>query len=348
MKRRTTVVLAAAASLAVGGALVQSLAGHAETTTTATTSKASTSSVAAAAVTKPLTNSTTFYVDPTSGPATWVKANSGDSRTATIRKGISTQPMARWYGAWSGDIKPAVSTYVTAAAKKKKTPVLVAYNIPDRDACGKESAGGAAATQYRTWISQFATGIGKKPALVILEPDALADLSCLSTTAATTRQKLLTYATQQFSKKAPNAYVYLDAGNSNYATAAAMSKRLKASGINNVRGFSLNVSNYHTTQDEKAFAAKLNKALKAKGVSTKRYVIDTSRNGKGSNGTWCNPAGRKIGVTSRVTKNATTKQPEARLWIKTPGESDGSCGVAPGSTAGAFDPQIAYNLVKGK
>lgn len=183
---------------------------------------------------------------------------------------------------------------------------------------------------------------------MVLEPDALADLKCLSSSEAAARQKLLAYATAQFRAKAPNAYVYLDAGHSTYVTATTMARRLKAAGVTDVRGFALNVSNYHTTAEETAYAAKVNKALATQGVSTRRYVIDTSRNGKGTNGEWCNPAGRKLGVTSRITKNATVKQPEARLWIKAPGESDGNCGTAAGSSAGTFDPQLAYNLVKGR
>ncbi len=304
--------------------------------------------MSAAAAVKPLPKTMTFYVDPKSGPATWVAQNRTDSRAAAIRSGVSSKPMARWFGTWSGTIKPAVNSYVTAAAKKRKTPVLVAYNIPGRDACGGQSAGGTTAgSEYRTWIKGFAGGIGQRRAVVVLEPDALADFQCLSSAQASTRQKLLTYATAQLHKSAPKAYVYLDAGNSNYASASAMSGRLIKSGLKNVRGFSLNVSNFHTTAQENAFAVKLNAQLRKRGAKTKPYVIDTSRNGAGSNGTWCNPGGRRLGVTSRVNQTPKANQPEARLWIKTPGESDGNCGTAAGVAAGVFDPQLAVNLVRG-
>ncbi|GAB3257199.1 glycoside hydrolase family 6 protein [Kineosporia babensis] len=345
-------ILAAAASLAVTGAVAQGLVSHAEPAAPAAASSlsqaaAAPSAVSAAAV-KSLPKSMTFYVDPKSGPATWVAQNKSDSRAATIRSGVSSKPMAKWIGGWSGAPKAAVNTYVTAAAKKKKTPILVAYNIPGRDACGGHSAGGTSAAQYRTWIKGFAGGIGKRKALVILEPDSLADFQCMSTADANARQKLLTYATEQFKKSAPNALVYLDAGNSNWASAQDMSTRLIKSGLKNVRGFSLNVSNYRTTAQENAYAAKVNAQLRKKGAKAKPYVVDTSRNGKGSSGEWCNPSGRKLGVTSRVNQTPTAKSPEARLWIKTPGESDGNCGIAPNAAAGVFDPKIAVSLVKGK
>jgi len=340
VNRRTTVALAVAGSLAVVGVMVQTVTGHAEGASTGSSAAGSAGSAGPSIGTR-------FYVDPDSGPATWVAANSDDGRTATIRSAIARRPLARWYGSWSGAVRPAVRSYVKAAAAKDRMPVLVAYNIPDRDACGQESAGGAKVRAYRTWIRNFAVGIGKRPAMVVLEPDALADLNCLTGSAATTRRKLLSYAVTQLADRAPNAYVYLDAGNPGYASAATTAKRLKAVGVAKIRGFSLNVSNFYTTGQEKAYAARINKALRARGVSTRRYVVDTSRNGNGSNGSWCNPAGRRIGTTARVVRKPTAKKPEALLWVKTPGESDGSCGTAAGSTAGDFDPQLAYDLVKG-
>jgi endoglucanase len=36
-----------------------------------------------------------------------------------------------------------------------------------------------------------------------------------------------------------------------------------------------------------------------------------------------------------------------RLWIKVPGDSDGSCGHGQGVPAGTFSPALAQHLVKG-
>ncbi len=35
------------------------------------------------------------------------------------------------------------------------------------------------------------------------------------------------------------------------------------------------------------------------------------------------------------------------LWLKTPGESDGNCGVRAGSSAGQFLPEVAYKMIHG-
>ena len=66
---------------------------------------------------------------------------------------IAAQPQSSWFGGWSGDIKTAVGNYVNAAERAGQLPVLVAYNVPNRD-CGQYSAGGAADVgAYATWIS---------------------------------------------------------------------------------------------------------------------------------------------------------------------------------------------------
>jgi endoglucanase len=66
---------------------------------------------------------------------------------------------------------------VRTAASAGAVPVLVAYNIPNRDCSGGYSAGGASdGAAYRDWIRRFALGIGARRAVVILEPDALAQL----------------------------------------------------------------------------------------------------------------------------------------------------------------------------
>ncbi len=221
-----------------------------------------------------------------------------------------------------------------------KLPVLVAYNIPGRDACGGHSGGGAGTPEaYRTWISKFAEGIGTRPAVVVIEPDSLADFNCLDSAKVAERTAMIRYATEQFKAKAPNTWAYLDAGNAQWVPANTMAGRLDAAGVRNVRGFSLNVSNYHTTAASTTYGNNVGGNLPG---YTKPYVIDTSRNGNGHNGEWCNPGGRKLGTPARTGGGA-----EMLLWVKVPGDSDGKCGKAPGVEAGKFDPQLAYDLVYG-
>ena len=264
---------------------------------------------------------TGFYVNPDSAPAVWVRDNPGDSRASTIQSAIAGQPIARWFGD-DADIGGTVAGYVGAAASHNLLPVLVAYNLPERDVCGGESSGGASSIgAYETWISSFAAGVGTRAAVVVIEPDGLADISCMTSSSdVSDRLTMLAFAARMFHDKAPNASAYLDAGHSNWVDPNTMAGRLNSAGVGNVRGFALNVSNFYTTTSSIDYANSVNAAL----GHTVGFVIDTSRNGNGSNGEWCNPAGRKLGTTSRTDGGA-----DMLLWIKTPGVSDGQCGVAP-------------------
>ncbi len=189
------------------------------------------------------------------------------------------------------------------------------------------------------WITQRA---GSRPAVVVLEPDSLGDESCMTAAQVSARDSLLRNAIAQFTAKAPNTWVYLDAGNPGWISASTMAQHLAAAGLSGAHGFSLNVSNFYTTAQNTAYGNAVNASLQSANGFTKPYVIDTSRNGNGSDGTWCNPAGRKIGTPTQLGGGA-----EMLLWVKTPGESDGNCGTGSGSTAGQFLPEVAYKMVYG-
>jgi hypothetical protein len=79
-------------------------------------------------------------------------------------------------------------------------------------------------------------------------------------------------------------------------------------------------------------------------VGGKHFIIDVSRNGLGatSDGQWCNPPGRALGVNpTTVTDNALV---DAYLWVKVPGESDGTCNGGP--NAGGWWPEYALGLAQ--
>jgi len=284
-----------------------------------------------------------FYVDPESGPALWARVHPDDPRAARITESIANVPMARWFGNWSGDVRTAVNRFAGKANATHRKPILVAYNIPNRD-CGGASAGGVAdASAYRVWIDSFSRGVGNRRALVIVEPDSTAQLDCFKTAdKRDERLDLLRYAVSRFRLNAPATDVYLDAGNAHWISAAVMATRLNAAGLSDAKGFALNVSNFYTTEESMAYANSVNAALAQQFGYTKPFAVDTSRNGNGSDGQWCNPPGRKIGA--RTDAASDTMLP---VWIKVPGDSDGACGSAPTTPAGAFSPELAVRLIDG-
>jgi endoglucanase len=280
---------------------------------------------------------TRFFIDPDSNARhqadAWRSSRPADA--AQMDK-IAGQPQADWFGDWSGDIQSAVAGRVSTIRAAGALPVLVAYDIPLRD-CGGYSSGGATSPDaYRSWIRSFAAGLGSGPAAVILEPDALAGMDCLSSADQGTRLSLLADAVSVLSSHAGTA-VYLDAGHSHWQSAAEMASRLRGAGVDQARGFSLNVSNTFTTSDERTYGD----AISAQ-IGGKHFVIDTSRNGLGSNGEWCNPPGRALG--DRPTASTGDPLADAYFWIKPPGESDGTCNGGP--PAGEWWADYALGLAQ--
>jgi endoglucanase len=263
-----------------------------------------------------------LYVDPNSAAKrqaeTWKRARPVD---AALIAHIADQPVARWLGGWVRDIRREVSQAVTTMTGAGSLPVFVAYNIPYRD-CGSYSAGGSAtANAYRSWIKDFAAGVGGRSAIVILEPDALAGMDCLGAAGQAERTALLRDAVTAL--RAARAAVYLDAGHANWHAPDVMAARLRQAGIAAASGFSLNVSNFASTEANIAYGEKVSRL-----VGGKHFIIDTSRNGVQTNSKeWCNPRGRALGLAP--TTNTGHPLVDAFLWVKAPGESDGTCGGGP-------------------
>ncbi|MFF1375314.1 glycoside hydrolase family 6 protein [Streptomyces sp. NPDC058308] len=283
-----------------------------------------------------------FWVDPDSAAARQVAQWQREGRTADAHliQRIAGQPQAVWlFGDGSG---PVVRTHVEAAAKAGRTPVFVAYFIPHRD-CGAYSSGGARdAADYRRWIEELASEFGTGEAYVIVEPDAVAQLvaGCPSAD-ATERYALLAHAVQRL-KRNPHTKVYLDAGNAGWIPdERRLVDPLRRAGIAEADGFALNVSNHHTDEVSSAYGHRLAKAL----GGDKHFVVDSSRNGNGpyaGDQPWCNPPGRALGRPPTSKTGDPTL--DAYLWIKRPGESDGTCRGGP--KAGQWWPEYALDLAR--
>lgn len=286
-----------------------------------------------------------FFIDPNSNARrqaeAW-RATRPDDAAAMMT--IADRPQADWFGGWVPDIREDVDARVTEITKSGAVPVLVAYDLPYRD-CGQYSAGGQNDPEgYQAWIQGFAEGIGDRPAVVILEPDGLPLTGCLDDRQRAERFALIAFAVETFEAR-PTTDVYIDAGHSAWLPPEEAARRLMLAGIGRATGFSLNVSNFQRTDDLIAYGKTVVEAIGAEDGT--HFVIDTSRNGNGpweadDPETWCNPPGRALGETPTVE----TADPlvDAYLWIKRPGESDGSCRGAP--VAGEWFPDYALELVR--
>jgi endoglucanase len=253
---------------------------------------------------------------------------------AALLTQMASVPTATWLGSWIVDVTSAVRQRVAEARAAGAVPVFVTYNVPDLD-CGGHSASGDvhSAAAYDAWVRAVAAGIGTTEAVVIVEPDTLALLCGV----AAERYRMLLSAIRVLEAN-PGTHTYLDAGHSHWVDASTMAQRLRDAGVDGADGFALNVSNFETTADNVAYGGALSALL-----GGAHFVVDTSRNGNGPGSDWCNPSRRALG-------QATTTQTgrplvDAFIWVKTPGESDGTCNGGP--AAGQFWPEYALGLARG-
>ena len=283
---------------------------------------------------------------------------------AALLKKMATFPTAIWLSwiADTKDVGRYLDDALAKqkAGGKPEVVTFVVYDLPNRDCNAASSAGelsaddaGEAGYQHR-YIDVIAAAFAAHPDVriaAVLEPDSLANLvTNLQNPKCEAAQGIykrgIAYAITKLSL--PNVFLYLDAAHAgwlgwpkNLGRSVAMYKEVltMAGGADRIRGFALNVSNYDPAKDatnpkrqldaapddELGYVGDLSKALDAAGITGKGFVIDTGRDGKGyirsSPGNWCNIKGAGLGERPHA---APAPKVDAYLYIKVPGESDGT------------------------
>tara|TARA_R110001632_G_scaffold52908_1_gene130830 strand:+ start:2184 stop:3032 length:849 start_codon:yes stop_codon:yes gene_type:complete len=253
---------------------------------------------------------------------------------------IFKYPVAFWYGAKKGKkaytkLESSLKRFLNRTAPQ--LPYFVMYNLPNRD-LGHYSKGGAESSMdYLIFLEEFCKGIqGHKP-IVIFEPDALPHTTHMTPTDAQYRINLIKEGIRTITDNS-DCLLYIDIGHSNWLSPEQAGELLNSVSNSNVRGFSVNVSNYRTTEECMKWALKVSEYNE-----DWHFVIDTSRNGAGPHGNdWCNPPGRSLGIPP--TCDTGNEKCDAFLWIKIPGESDGKGNGGP--RAGRFWSEMGSELVK--
>lgn len=252
---------------------------------------------------------------------------------------IFEYPVAFWFGVKKGkkDLFK-VHSRITRLLKRADPllPIMVIYNLPNRD-MGHYSKGGASSDDtYLQFIETFAKALGDRQPIVIYEPDGLPHTTLMEKKPAQKRLELMKQSLSILRENC-NAHVYADIGHSNWLDPETAGKLLNSVCNSETRGFSVNVSNYRTTKESVKWAERVREY-----ADVDYYVVDTSRNGAGPYGNeWCNPPERALGIPP--TTHTQVEHCDAYLWIKVPGESDGTCNGGP--PAGKFWLEYARDLV---
>lgn len=266
----------------------------------------------------------------------------GRPEDAAILREMAAVPSGIWLTPEEyppGSVKQYVISIVQKSEAADEVPVLVLYGIPDRDCSGGFSSGGLEPDSYRSWVEEAADAVVAvgATAAVVLEPDALA--SSLECGNRDERVGLIAEAVDVLASAGITTYV--DAGHSDWVPVGEMASMLEEVGVDRVRGFSTNVSNYQTDEAEVDYAERLDRAL---GGGT-HWVIDRGRNGNGSTEEWCNPPGRALGRLPGFVDDGTGL--DAYLWVKPPAESDGTCNLGPQAGEVYLDQALAMARAAG-
>ena len=369
--------------------------------------------VAAHGQTKTLPANSHFYIPaPPNGSVQQVESllKQGQWKDALLVTAMETVPQAVWLtDGTPSQVSATVKSTLQGADRQRAIPVFVLYNIPGRD-CGSYSAGGAENTaDYEAWIDAIAAAMDNQKAVMVLEPDALADLpsdcgynpTLVNIPQATAdRFTQINYAVTKLETGSQTS-VYLDAGNSHWQAVPTIAARLAQAGVQQAQGFFTNVSNFNLNNYESKFDTWVSECIAfandpeqggwrlgnysycasqyysplgtvdpnnistwvytdewyqqnmGTAVPTTHFLIDTSRNGQGTlnaniyanppynqptsvvqtltNGSWCNPPARGLGT--HPTASTGVSLLDAYLWVKTPGQSDGTCDAAGGARA---------------
>jgi endoglucanase len=214
---------------------------------------------------KTLSADTRFFVPvPPNGAVQQVESElqQRQLKNALLITAMETVPQAVWLTSGTpSQVSATLRSTLRQANVERAVPVLVLYNIPGRD-CGSYSAGGAQNTaDYEGWIDAIATAIADQKAVIVLEPDALADLpsDCgydptqVNIPQATAdRYTQISYAVTKL-ETGSQTLVYLDAGNSHWQAVPVMASRLAQARIQQAQGFFTNVSNYNPNNYESKY-----------------------------------------------------------------------------------------------
>lgn len=200
-----------------------------------------------------------IFVDPHS--TTKLAAAGLEGRAGRDALLLSRIASASWFTSGTPEIVEAkVRDLVDRATAAGQIPVLVAYNIPYRD-CALYSAGGARdGAAYLAWMKGFASGIGERRAIVILEPDGLGIIPWHRTLdgtvehcqpagqdsrAADARYEQLRGAVAILADL-PDVRLYLDGTGSSWLAPGEAANRLIKADVARTAGFFLNVSNFES------------------------------------------------------------------------------------------------------
>ena len=199
---------------------------------------------------------------------------------------IALRPKAKWFGAWipSSEISKKVHDYIvnSQAGDSEALVQMTVFRMKpwEHEAC-RRLPSAAEQASYKQWTDRFAGAVGDAHTAIILQPDG--PFALCAPGGSKIPSRLIAYSAKRLSAL-PNTSVYIDAGAADWPSAGqggvdSAVRILIPAGVRYTRGFALNSTHYSSTTKEVARGAAIAKALAARGIPGKHFVVNTSSSG---------------------------------------------------------------------
>jgi hypothetical protein len=226
-------------------------------------------------------------------------------------------------------------------------PIFNTYFLhPSLGGCPTPSQVRAYGPVFRRRVDEMAAATDRRPAVFLLELDALGSSSCVAREGSLRLWEADLRYEMQAMQALPHTVVYVEGGYSDSNSVRYTARVLNAIGIRHIRGFFTNDTHEQWTINEIRWATKI-----AKLTHGAHFIVNTAQNGHGpllnphpiTQGVedLCNPPGRGIGIPD--TTNTGYRFADAFMWTHPPGNSSGCGGGPPG---GVFWPARAIQLAQ--
>ncbi len=266
------------------------------------------------------------------------------ARKVHLLEKIADQPEAQRFSRYSGGGGPgAIFGQVqkifchNLTADPGTIPIFTTYFLYQAGYCESSSEIVSNRPTFERQVNEMVQGIENRPAVMLLEIDAIGASRCMASTGALPQWEADIRYEINAVASLPHTVVYIEAGYSDGNPPGYTAKVLNAVGVRNIRGFYTNDTHLNWTANEIRWGLKVSNM-----TGGARFIINTADNGHGpllnrhptTQGIedLCNPPGRGAGIPD--TTDTGNPAIDAFMWVHVPGTSSGACNG--GTPSGTF------------
>ena len=266
------------------------------------------------------------------------------ARKVRLLEKIADQPEAQRFSLYSAGGGPgAIFAQVqkifchNLTADPGSIPIITTYFLYQAGYCETSSEIVSHRPTFERQVNEMVQGIENRPAVMLLELDAIGSSSCMARNGALPEwENDIRYEIGAVSAL-PHTVVYIEGGYSDGASPGYTARVLNAVGVRNIRGFYTNDTHLQWTANEIRWGLKVSAA-----TGGAHFIVNTADNGHGpllnphpvKQGIedLCNPPGRGAGIPT--TTDTGNQAIDSFMWVHVPGTSSGKCNG--GTPSGTF------------